>query len=111
MPPKKAPAIKAASVESKTSERSSSKKKYKKPPSTSKAKAILDQRDRLIERGLNPETVGLACKGLFGCDKKVDEKCLDGIKAKLDALEASHKQGGSAKRKPRKRSKSRGRKH
>jgi hypothetical protein len=72
MPPK-SQAKNAAAPELKSnaasSVRSHSKRK-KKPPSTTKAQAILAQRDALIAKGLNPDTVGLACKGLFGCDKK-----------------------------------------
>jgi hypothetical protein len=65
-------------------------KKAKKGPSTDKAKAIIKLRDELIAEGKDPEVVGLACKGMYKCDKTVDENCLDGIKKKLDAI----KKGG-----------------
>jgi hypothetical protein len=90
-----------------SNKRAKSKTRVKKGPSTDKAKAIIELRDALIAKGVDAETVGLSCKGMFKCDKEVDEACLDGIMAKLQALEKS---GGGKKRRPRKsRSRSRSR--
>lgn len=90
-----------------SNKRAKSKTRVKKGPSTDKAKAIIELRDALIAKGVDAETVGLSCKGMFKCDKEVDEACLDGIMAKLQALEKS---GGGKKRRPREsRSRSRSR--
>lgn len=66
----------------------------KKGPTSLKAKKIVELRDSLIAKGLDPEKVGLACKGMFRCDKLVDDKCLDEILAKLNKI----KEGGGHKR-------------
>lgn len=68
--------------------------KKKKGPSSDKAKKIIELRDALIAEGKDAETVGLACKGMYKCDKLADDKCLDGILAKLKAI----KTGGGARR-------------
>lgn len=73
-------------------------KRKKKGPSTDKAKAIIDLRDKLIAQGKDPEIVGMACKGMYKCDKTIDEPCLDGILAKLHDIEAGKTGGGSRKR-------------
>jgi hypothetical protein len=92
MPPKKASAAAPA--------------KSKKGPSSDKAKKILALRDQLIAKGLDAEKVGLACKGMYRCDKLADDKCLSGILAKLEAIQ---KKGGAVGGKARARSRSRSR--
>ncbi len=85
-----------------------SPRRNKKGPSTDKAKKIIELRDKLIAEGKDAEKVGLACKGMYKCDKLADDKCLDGILAKLDAV----KKGGASRRarsKGRSRSRSRSR--
>jgi len=79
--------------------------KKKKGPSTQKANKIVALRDELIAQGKDAEKVGLACKGMYKCDKLADDKCLDGILAKLDAI----KKGGRARSRSRSKSRSRSR--
>ena len=89
--------------------------KKKKGPSSDKAKKIIDTRDTLIAKGLNAETVGKACKGMYRCDKLADDKCLDDILAKLTEIGklaklTEIKKGGSSRRaKSRSRARSRSR--
>lgn len=90
----------------------------KKGPSSAKAKAIIALRDELIKSGMSAEVVGPECKGMYRCDKLADDKCLDGILAKLKKLQDSQgksgkstkaKEGGRAKARARSRSRSRSR--
>lgn len=67
----------------------------KKGPSTEKAKSIISLRDSLIADGKDPEKVGMACKGMYKCDKEADEACLDGIMKKLETIKTG---GGSSHR-------------
>ena len=60
--------------------------KKKKGPSTAKGKEIISLRDSLIKEGKEAEKVGLACKGMYKCDKTEDTKCLDGILKNLDKI-------------------------
>lgn len=79
----------------------------KKGPSTDKAKQIIELRDSLLAKGLDAEKVGMACKGMYKCDKLADDKCLDKILANLSKIEKS---GGGVKRaKSRSRARSRSR--
>lgn len=80
--------------------------KKKKGPSSDKAKKIIELRDALIAKGLDVEKVGLACKGMYRCDKLADDKCLDGILAKLSKIKDG---GGFHRAKSRSRSRSRSR--
>jgi hypothetical protein len=105
MPPKKSAKTTATSPA-----RSKSRRK-KKGPSQEKSKKIIELRDKLLE-SVDPtdtekrEAIGMACKGMYKCDKEVDEKCLDGILAKLTKL----KTGGARKSRSKSRSRSRSRK-
>jgi hypothetical protein len=83
-----------------SSAKSDASKRKKKGPSNPKAVQIIELRDSLIAQGMDAEKVGMACKGMYRCDKLADEACLDGILEKLNAV----KQGGGKRR----RSKSRG---
>ena len=102
MPPKKAVKTAAASP--------SKGKKKKKGPTQEKAKKIIELRDKLLE-SVDPsdtekrEAIGQACKGMYRCDKDVDEKCLDGILAKLSKF----KVGGARRARSKSRSRSRSR--
>ena len=79
--------------------------KKKKGPSTDKAKKIIELRDSLIAKGIDAEKIGMACKGMYKCDKTVDEKCLDKITVNLEKIQ---KAGGGSRRA---KSKSRSRSH
>lgn len=70
------------------------KHKEKRGPKQEEAKAIIALRDKLIEEGKDAEKVGLACKGMYKCDKLADKKCLDKIMSNLQAI----KKGGSRSR-------------
>ena len=85
--------------------------KKKKGPSSEKAKKIIELRDKLIAEGKNAETVGLACKGMYKCDKTVDVKCLDGILAKLKGIKegGAHRSRSKSPSKARAKSRSRSR--
>ena len=85
--------------------------KKKKGPKQETAKRIIALRDKLIAAGNDPEKVGLACKGMYRCDKEVDAACLNRILASLEAMQAGDKKpkkkGGAARSKSRSRSRSR----
>lgn len=70
--------------------------KKKKGPKSEKAQEIVKLRDSLISKGIDAEKVGLACKGMFKCDKLADAACLDKILSNLKAIE---KKGGRARSK------------
>jgi len=99
MPPKK------ASPAASPTRSSSKKPRKKKGPSTDKAKQIITLRDSLLAKASTDDeklNIGMACQGMYKCDKAVDDQCLDGILAKLNKL----KKGGG-KRRSRSKSKSR----
>ena len=50
------------------------------------AKEIIALRDSLIAKGKDPEKVGLACKGMYKCDKLADKDCLTKILGNLKKL-------------------------
>ncbi len=106
MPPKKS--VKTTST---APARSKSKRK-KKGPKQEKAKKIIELRDTILA-SIDPsdtekrEAVGMACKGMYKCDKEVDEKCLDGILSKLTKLKSG---GGKSRSRSSSRTRSRSRK-
>ncbi len=69
--------------------------KKKKGPSSDLAKKIVELRDSIIAKDeKNREAAGMACKGMYKCDKLADDKCLNGILKKLEAI----KKGGGSRR-------------
>ncbi len=80
--------------------------KKKKDPKEKLSKDIISLRDKLLAKAAekDKESIHMACKGMYKCDKLADENCLKGIMGKLEKL-SGDKPSDKKEKKPAKKAK------